>query len=169
MRRYRVIATSLAILSPLLLVDPTAAQEEGEVPSKLTLEAILVDPASPGPDTLCKLRVKIRNDGNETASQFGFTVKINGQELAVYGNQLFMYPVEAGSALEFPLYNFWTTETSRGVPADGKLNLEIEIKEAQWMKIDVEEDVETWTPLGAVEGLPTSAAVTLTMPKAPSG
>lgn len=154
----------LALLGLLCAMAPLAAQEEAPAAPALVLEEILVDPASPGPDTLCKLRVKIRNDGTRTASQFGFTVKINDQELPVYGNQLFMYPVEAASSLEFPLYNFWTTETSRAAPADGKLRLEISIDEATWMRIAMEDEVETWTPLGAVEGLPASAEITLTMP-----
>jgi len=161
-RQTRVI--SLAAVGLVCALAPLAAQEEASTPPPLVLEEILVAPPNPGVDTLCTLRVKIQNNGTETASQFGFTVKINGQELPVYGNQLFMYPVEAGSSLEFPLYNFWTTETSRDAPADGKLRLEIHIDEATWMKIEMVDDVETWTPLGAVDGLPATAELTLTMP-----
>lgn len=140
---------------------PEAAQKEAESASAIVLEEILVKPANPGPDTLCKLSVRIRNDGSETASQFGFAITINGQGLTVYSNQLFMYPVEAGESLEFPLYNFWTTETSRPTLKDGKLQLEVAIVEAQWMNIELEEEVEVWTPLGAVEGLPSTAQITL--------
>lgn len=161
MRRQLTILSCIAV-GLLVVLTPLAGQEEAAAPA-LVLEEILVDPESPGVDTLCKLRVRIRNDGSKTASQFGFTVKINGQELPVYGNQLFMYPVEAGSSLEFPLYNFWTTETAREAPADGKLRLEISIDEAEWMKIETIDEVETWTPLGPVEGLPAAAAKTLTM------
>jgi len=163
------LLTGLTVIASLLPGASVPAQETAEVAAKLVVEEILVDPASPGADTLCKLSVKIRNDGTETASQFGFTVTINGEELTVYGNQLFMYPVQAGSSLEFPLYNFWTTETSRGMPPDGKLRLEITLKEAVWMKIELEDEVETWTPLGAVPGLPTSSEVVLEMSPGTAG
>ncbi len=140
------------------------AQETSEDSPRLELEAILVEPSDPAPDTLCTLAVKIRNNGTETASQFGFSVALNGQDLSVYGNQLFMYAIEPGESLEFPLYNFWTTETSRPTaPPDGKLLLEVAIKESQWMKIEMEDEVEVWTPLGPVEGLPAANALTLTM------
>lgn len=133
----------------------------------VTIESISIEPGSPGPDTLCKLRVTLRNQGAEIASQLGFSVKINGQELGVYGNQLFMYPVGAQASEEIPLYNFWSTETSREMPKNGKMTVEVSLNEARWMKIaDDEEGVEVWTPLGDVEGLPVSSRVTLTMKKA---
>ena len=149
-------------LLALVTLPPLAAQEEAVTP-QITLEGIRVDPADPAVDTLCKLNVEIKNSGDRTVSQFGFSVKINDAELPVYLNQLFMYPVEPGTSLEIPLYNFWSTETSRPAPADGKLNIEISLREAEWMKIEMEEDVEVWTPLGAVENLPSSRTVTLTM------
>jgi len=159
--RTTLLAACLVLLA---LAGALPAQESEESSPLLEVEAILVEPSDPGPDTLCTLRVKIRNNGTETASQFGFTVTLNGQDLSVYGNQLFMYPVEAGESLEFPLYNFWTTETSRPTPPpDGKLRLEVAIKESQWMKIEMEDEVEVWTPLGAVDGLPVANALTLTM------
>jgi hypothetical protein len=154
-------------LLALVLLTATGASAQSEESSSLAIEQIVVEPAEPGPDTLCKLHVKIRNDGSEVASQFGFTVTINDQDLHVYGNQLFMYAVEPGSSLEIPLYNFWTTETSRPMPADGKLNLSISLDEAQWMKIEMVEEVETWTPLGSVEDLPVESAITLSLSGAP--
>jgi hypothetical protein len=140
------------------------------------LEVIKIDvqPSNPAAETLCRLTVTIRNSGEENASQLGFAVKLNGQDLTVYGNQLFMYAVPAGGELEIPLYNFWTTETSRpDMPANGKFKVEVSLQEAQWMEIstvtetveragsEVEEEVEVWTPLGAIEGLPVSSSVTL--------
>jgi hypothetical protein len=132
-------------------------------PSRIALEAVLVDPATPAPETLCKLRVRIRNDGEQTLSQLGFSVVINDVELPIYANQLFMYPVTAGETTEIPLYNFWSTESARPAPADGKLRIEVTLREAEWMKIEIEDDVEVWTPLGAVEALPGAATATLTM------
>ena len=156
------------------LAAPLQAQDEAGPAAKLAVTKIDVQPANPGPDTLCRLSVTVRNMGEQKASQLGFSVKLNGQDLGVYGNQLFMYPVPAGGELEIPLYNFWTTETSRPqMPANGKYGVEVSLLEAQWMDISmeketveqagqqVEEEVEVWTPLGAVPGLPVSASITL--------
>ncbi len=164
----------LAMLSTLALPAPTAlhgqAPEGAESRAKpaplVTVEEIVVEPGAPGADTLCRLRVKLKNSGDRIASQLGFTVRINGKDLPVYGNQLFMYPLEPGAVSELKLYNFWSTETSRPMPADGRLELEVELKEAQWMDISTDaEGVEVWTPLGAIEGLPVSARVALAMKK----
>ena len=154
----------LLALAVLTLALPVAhAQEAETAPPPLSIEEIIVEPSNPGPDTLCKLRVKLGNKGSETASQLAFKVSLNGQELTVYGNQLFMFPVEPGGDNELKLYNFWTTETSRPtLPKDGKLTVEVSLTEARWMKIaDDEEGVEVWTPLGDVEGLPVSKSITL--------
>jgi hypothetical protein len=148
-------------LSSSILGRPAVAQE---APS-ITVEAITVEPAYPGPDTLCKLTVKLANGAERTASQLDFKVEINGQELPVYGNQLFMFPVPGGETVDIPLYNFWSTETSRPAPADGKLNIEVTLAAAQWTEIKVEEGVEVWRPLGPVEGLPTGKTVALSMSK----
>ncbi len=159
----------LAAVLALVLPPASRAQEESAeavAKSPLTIEEIVVEPAKPAADTLCRLSVKIGNAGSEIASQLAFQVALNGQELGVYGNQLFMFPVEPGGTSELKLYNFWTTETSRSMPADGKLKVEVTLTEARWMKIaDDEEGVEVWTPLGDVEGLPVSNAITLEMQK----
>jgi hypothetical protein len=165
---FRVLFTCLVAIR--LLADlPAAAQEEGgEAPRPLlTLEAVMVEPTSPAADTLCRLRVKLRNSGEQIASQLGFAVSLNGQDLGVYGNQLFMYPVAPGATEEIRLYNFWTTETSRSMPADGKLRVEVTLKEAIWTRVEMETDeegeIEVWTPIGPVESLPVKAEVTLQM------
>ena len=114
------------------------------------MTSVEIEPDKPGADTLCRLTVGLKNDGEAIASQLGFEVKINGQSLGVYGNQLFMYPVGAGEQAELQLYNFWTTETSRAFPDDAKLSVEVTLREAQWMDIKMEEDeegeVEVWDP-----------------------
>ena len=83
--------------------------------------------------------------------------------MPVYRNQLFMYPLEAGKTAEIKLYNFWSTETSRPMPADGKLKVDVTLAGAQWTRISMEDDVEVWEPLGEVTGLPISKSVTLEM------
>lgn len=158
----------------LPLAAPPGGAQEQSAPAQLAIAAIRVEPASPAADTLCRLHVTVRNNGDQKASQLGFSVRLNGQDLSVYGNQLFMYAVPAGGELEIPLYNFWTTETSRPtMPADGKYTVEVLLNEAQWMDISmekervdkggqqVEEEVEVWTPLGAVAGLPVGNQVVL--------
>lgn len=158
------IASSAAALFLLAVSPAIEAQDEAAPAATLSIEEIVVEPEKPGADTLCQLRIKVKNPGTDVASQFGFGVKLNGQDLGIYGNQLFMFPVEPGATSELKLYNFWTTETSRAMPKDGKLTVEVSLKEAQWMKIETdEEDVEVWTPLGAVPGLPVSKSITLAM------
>lgn len=149
------------ILSSLAMPTPLAAQD---APS-ITIDSLSVVPAAPGADTLCKLTVRLANAGDRTATQLDFKVEINGQELPVYRNQLFMFPVPAGESVDVPLYNFWSTESSRPLPPDGKLVIEVTLMAAQWTEIKVEEDVEVWRPLGPVEGLPTAKSLAVSMSK----
>lgn len=160
----RLLIFLAAVLTLAGLPATRAQQEEpASAAPPLSIEEIIVEPANPAADTLCKLRVKLGNAGTETASQLAFKVALNGEELSVYGNQLFMFPVVPGGDNELKLYNFWTTETSRPtMPKDGKYKVEVTLTEARWMKIaDDEEGVEVWTPLGDVEGLPVSKSITL--------
>ncbi len=168
MSRPRIVL-ALALLLGLLTASAFADQEAAAAPL-LTLEEVTVEPTNPGPDTLCKLRVKLRNAGTQIASQLDFGVSINGQALPVYRNQLFMYPVAAGETAEIKLYNFWSTETFRPFPTDGKMKVEVTLRDARWMTVEEDEEkVEVWTPQGAVEGLPVSRSVTLTMVKPAGG
>ena len=144
---------------------PAIAQDEppAEAPP-LSIEEVIVEPGKPKADTLCRLRVQLKNDDEERiASQFAFAVEINGQQLPVYSNQLFMFPLQPAGTSELALYNFWSNETSRPVPADGKLVLKVTLREAQWMEIKDEDGVETWTPKGEVPGLPVSKSLTIQM------
>lgn len=169
MKSHRLALAVPLLALALLIAGPAQAQEEGAEPPAplLTVEEVIVEPSSPAADTLCRLRVKLRNRGDKVASRLGFTVRLNGQELGVYGNQLFMYPVPPGAVEEIPLYNFWSTESSRPMPAGGKLKVEVTLTEAVWTKSEMEKDdqgeIEVWTPLGAVPGLPVGSSVTLEM------
>lgn len=160
-----VVAVTVLVLAG---VSPhgLAAAEEPETAPKVTVEAVVVEPAAPGPDTLCRLKVKLRNAGDRVASQLGFRVTINGQELPVYANQLFYFPLEPGGTMELPLYNFWTTETSRPAPANGKLDIAVTLLEAKWFTISDDEGVEVWKPLEPVDGLPSEASISLKLKKA---
>ncbi len=166
-RRFSPVLMSAAALFVLGTAAPSLAQEESaqELPPTLKISAIHIEPANPAADTLCRLRVEIENSDERIATQLGFTVTINGQRLPVYESHLFMFPLSPKGKSELPLYNFWSTETSRPEPADGKLEIQVTLREARWMKIATEGDTETWTPLGDVARLPVSASVTLAMAK----
>jgi hypothetical protein len=154
-----------ALLLVLLLLVALAAVAQGKPAPGLTLESVKVDPASPGPDTLCKLSVTVKNAGAKTASALGFRVKVDGKELAVYKNELFFRPVAAGGTTEIKLHNFWSSETGRPFPTGGRMTVEVTLAEARWMDVKTENGAEVWTPVGAVEGLPVSKSVTLTLGK----
>lgn len=155
----------LGLVTPNALPAVAAESAESEPLPRLTISSIEVTPDKPAADTLCRLKVILDNQDPRIASQLGFTITINGQELPVYRNHLFMFPVEPGGASELPLYNFWSTETSRPMPTSGKLDIEVTLREARWMKIETIEEVETWTPLGDVSELPVSRKITLKMTK----
>src|SRR5690242_9338713 len=99
-RRGRQVGASGAALVAALLalaaVRGVAAENRPPAPapspaaSQLLVTAIHVTPPTPGADTLCQLRVEVKNGGERVASQLAFTVKVNGHELPVYGRQLFM-------------------------------------------------------------------------------
>jgi hypothetical protein len=152
-----------AVLVAQLVPAPVTGQDVATNAPALSIASITVSPQTPSADTLCRLTVTLSNKGDKAASQLGFRVVINGIELPVYSNQLFMYPVGPGATSEISLFNFWSTETSRPFPADGKLTVEVTLTEAQWTSIEDIDGVETWTPLGAVPGLPVSSSVTLAM------
>ena len=131
----------------------------------LTLDAVKVDPASPGPDTLCRLTVTLKSSGAKTASALAFRVKVDGHELPVYRNELFFRPVAPGATAEVKLHNFWSNETGRPFPTNGKMTVEVTLAEARWMDVKTENGAEVWTAAGPVEGLPVSKSVTLTLKK----
>ena len=161
------LGISLLVLAVLGVFGnaPALAQSDVVQPADRTITSFSVEPSNPGADTLCRLRVAIQNAGKETASQLAFRVEINGVDLTVYGNQLFMYPLPAGKTTEIDLYNFWTTETARPMPADGKLQIEVSLTEAQWMQISMEDEVEVWQPLGPVNGLPINREISVSLEK----
>ena len=161
--RSKALLAAVFVLSLFLGPAASLAQDAEQQSPQLIIESITVEPSSPAADTLCKLSVTLQNHGSEIASQLDFKVKINDQALPVYRNQIFMFPVPAGETAEIKLYNFWSTETSRPMPSNGKLEVEVTLAAAQWTQISMEEETEVWTPLGEVGGLPQSKSVTLDM------
>jgi hypothetical protein len=152
------------VLLALLLVGSLPVWAEAPKPS-LSIEAVKVEPASPRPDTLCHLTVTLKNAGTQPASALELVVKVNGQELAAYKKRLYLAPVEPGATRELRLFNFWSTETGRPAPADGRLKVEVTLARASWMQKTSRDGAEVWTPLGAAPGLPVTKSITLTLAK----
>jgi hypothetical protein len=150
---------ALLALSPALAAGQPAPAPAPKPP--LAVEGVEILPASPGPDTLCQLRVKVKNGGTHKASALVFAVRINGEPLAVYKHQIYLQQIGPGATAEVHLFNFWTTETGRPIPKDGKLRVEVALAEARWVEVRSEGGTEVVTPVGAVPGLPVSASLTV--------
>jgi hypothetical protein len=151
-----VLLLALTTISP----SASAAKESAPKPS-LSIAKVSVTPLDAGADTLCHLTVELANAGDRIASQLGFVVKVNGRELPVYKNQLFMQRVDPGKTVTLKLYNFWTSETSRPAATDGRYEVEVSLVAAKWYRIGDEKGTEVWTPLDVVPGLPVSAKATV--------
>ncbi len=160
----RSALTLLAVFA-LGLIFLRAAAPAQEAKPALILESIKVDPASPGPDTLCRLSVTLRNAGSRRASALELQVKINGKELPAYKDRIYLQPVEPGATREIRLFNFWSTEPSRPAPAGGKLQVEVTLVRASWMDKETKDGAEVWTLAGPAEGLPVTKSLTLAMKK----
>lgn len=141
------------------------ATEQESAESPLKVAAVRVSPESPGPETLCTLTIEIANASERAITAFGFDVTVAGNPLPVYDNQLFLKVVPAGETVELPLYNFWTSETGRPAPADGKMPVEVSLREARWVKLGEEDGTEVWELEGDVGGLPVSAETVVTLKK----
>lgn len=147
----------------VLLLSVTAVIAEDS--PRVVLTGIEVKPTTPGLEALCKLTATIENTGDRAVYSFGFDVEVDGHSLPVYEKQLFLQVIEAGQSEEVALYNFWTSESGRPAPADGKLEVLVRLREARWVEVsEIEEDgesVEVWTPVGDVAGLPQAVSLTL--------
>jgi hypothetical protein len=163
--RHQALPSALALVVLALLALALAGADKPAAPS-LSMESIQVEPASPGPDTLCHLTVTLKNQGDRPASALEFTVKVGFTSLPAYRDRLFLEAVEPGASRQVKLFNFWSTETGRPAPADRKLAVEVSLTAASWMKRETKNGATVWTPAGAVAGLPSSKSVTLGMAKA---
>jgi len=160
--------SSIFLAVSLALVTAVVQAQKNEKPEpSITIEEVIImvsqgkpigaEGVSPG--TLCNLKVKLRNRGTQKASTFGFAVKINAQEMMVYDKALYMRLVDPGTTSEIVLHNFYSTEPGASPPKDGKLTVEVTLKQAQWVEIKKESNVEVSTPVGEVQGLPVSGSV----------
>ena len=127
--------------------------------SLLKIVAVDVQPANPGPDTLCQLRVRLRNSGKESASDLSFQVTVNGVRLGNFINHTFRSILVSGKDTDIPLFNFWSSEYSRPYPHDGRLVIEVRLIGARWVGA---RSKNADTLAGPVEPLPDPVSVTLT-------
>lgn len=147
-RTLRIRSTPNGLAAAVACLAPLAwAAEPKTSTSPLTVEAIEIDPARPGPEALCKLKVTIRNGGPaHQASALAFKVSVNGESLSVYERHVWMQGIAPGTRSAVDLYNFWT-------PAKGSdLTVEVALVEAKWLKRT--KDADEWA--GLVPGLPVS-------------
>lgn len=156
----------LSVVSGMFALGSAFAQQAGadRPPSSadrslLRIVAVDVQPATPGPDTLCKLRVRFRNSGTAAASDLSFQVTVNGQRLATYLNWTTRSTLDPGKETDLPLYNFWSSETGRPYPRDGRLVIEVRLTGARWVAPG---STNAATLAGPVQPLPAPFAVTLT-------
>ncbi|HEY9421854.1 MAG TPA: CARDB domain-containing protein [Thermoanaerobaculia bacterium] len=147
----------------LVLGSALAASAQGAKKQALVLESVKVEPASPKADTLCQLSVTLRNTGDRQASAMEFAVKVNGRDVRAYKNRLFLQPIAPGATREVRLLNFWSNESGRPLPADGKLAVEVTLARASWMGKEAKDGADVWTPLGLADGLPFTHSLSLTM------
>jgi hypothetical protein len=127
--------------------------------SQLAIVGVDVQPANPGPDTLCKLHVRLRNAGRDGASDLSFQITVNGQRLAPYLNHNFRTFVAPGKETDLPLYNFWSSESGRPFPSDGRLVIDVRVIGARWVTAG---STNVATLAGPVDPLPAPFSVTLT-------
>ena len=152
MKKKTVVGVPLSLVAACLALPP-AAPAAAKAPS-LTVDAIEVEPKTAKPGTLCKLRVKVKNDSDQDATYLVFAVKVAGSPLSVYDKHTWAYRVTAGQVTTVDLFNFW-------VPESGPRTVEVTLTEARWAKVTKDGDTTTSTPLGNVEGLPASQTLRL--------
>ena len=156
------LSAAIVVFAALLVPAPLPAAETPKPPTPpLAIVAVTATPADAAADTLCQLRVDVANKSDRIASELAFAVKVNGHDLPVYRNQLFMQRLDPGKTTTVRLYNFWTAETGRPAPADGKYRVEVTLLAAKWYEIALKDNVEDWTPLTPAPGLPVTATATV--------
>ncbi len=142
------LALTFPLVAQLAVAEPAIAQS---AEPRVDLQGVEISPENPVADTLCQLWVTIRNGGQRHASAFDFSVKVADQELPVYGNHTFLFPVAPGESRRIRLFNFWSSETGRAFPADGNLKVEVTLLRAGWFDRSDTDDEITWTFAGDVD------------------
>lgn len=148
----------IGFVGPALGLQAEDSPAPEPVPASLVLTDLRLEPSSPGPDTLCKLWVTIRNNTDQVASLLHLRVRLNGQDVGRYASDSFVVRLDPDTSQEVRLFNVWSSETGRPPTADGRLEVEVVLEAATW--VDVEglksEGSEVWAPKEPVPGLPSS-------------
>jgi hypothetical protein len=126
-----LLTTVLSIQIPALQTTGVAQTARDNPP--LQIVAVDIQPMQTAPDTLHRLKVRIRNSGSQPATDLTFQVTVSGQRIAVYLNHSFRPDLQPGKETDVPLYNFWSSETSRPFPKDGRLTIEVRLTSARWV------------------------------------
>ena len=121
------------------------------------VEAIMVQPASPGPSTLCEFKVRLKNAGSRPVSYFRFNVKIDGQDVPAYKLYTHVFNIEPGKTGKLALNNFYSPPEARA------FEVQVTLVEAQWVEVKKEGTSSTTTPSGPMAGLPTGASLSVKM------
>jgi hypothetical protein len=153
MRRWITLPRITATVSLLFLAGITLASRSEA--ADVAVDAILVEPASPAPDTLCGLKVRLKNGGTRPVSYFRFKIQVDGKDVPQYDIQSYAIDIDAGATREVLLNNFWTSSVAK--PFDMK----VELLEAQWVQVKREATSTTITPVEPVAGLPVGASLSV--------
>lgn len=150
----RLVPTASVLVAAFLAGSAAASRADA---ADVTLDAVVVEPATPAAATLCSLKVRLKNAGTQAVSDFAFSVTIDGVEVPTYKAHTYAINVDAGTTSEIALNNFWTAGTVK--PFDVKVALTA----AEWVQVKREGTTTTTTPAGSVAGLPASGSVTVKM------
>jgi hypothetical protein len=125
--------------------------------AEVTVDGIVVTPASPAPETLCQLKVRLKNTGSQAVSYLKFAVSIDGKEVLQYKSNSYAIRIDPGKVGEIDLFGFWSSAAPKA------FDVRVTLEEAQWVKVAQEGSTSTTTPTGAVVGLPTLASLSVKM------
>jgi hypothetical protein len=151
--RTSIPVGGLALVSLALLAPQAHAAS-----SPVSIEAVSVTPQKPGPGVLCTLGVRLKNSGTHIATDFRFSVKIDGQDVATYKVESFAQNVAPGASDTIALHNFWTPTAPKA-----SVTVEVSVLEGRWADVKQEGNTSTTTPVGPIEGLPVSATQSVQM------
>jgi hypothetical protein len=152
--RSSITVPAMAATACLFFLGETTVASRSEA-ADVAVEAILVEPASPTPEALCGLRVRLKNGGTRAVSNLRFKVEIDGKGVPQYDILSFALDIDAGATREVLLHNFWTSAAVK--PFD----LKVELVDAQWVEVKREGTTTTITPVGPVTGLPVSGSLSV--------
>lgn len=149
-------AAVLAVAFSVLVWSGTIRASEAEGSAALAVVGVSLEPGMLRRDTLCRLSLDLRNEGERPASYLTFRVAVEGSEIPIYERRVFLDELRPGETTTIRLPSFWTNETGREPPEDGMLDVSVVLTGASWMSVAAD---GTRSPESAVEGLPVEGSV----------